>query len=318
MAIPRQIQAQLDQAEAALQAANAPATPPEAPVVEQPEQNVEQQPEPATPPAPEVQPQSKPDTWEHKYKSLQGRYNHDVPNLQKQVQSLQTQLQDALARMEEVTKAAKPEPAESKPTADPQDVEAFGADLVGMVQRVAERMFGTAARSIQEQAVKFEQRLAQVEKALQGTTQTVAVTAEQAFFDRLAKLVPDWEAVNTNQDFLDWLMEVDPIYGQPRQAALAAAQGQLNAERAAAVFQAFKNTMPQAPVTKPNAVEKQVTPRATAASAAPAPTEKPVYTQKQVQDFYRDLTRGVFKGREAEAQRIEAQINAAMAEGRIR
>lgn len=318
MALPPQIQAQVEQAEAALKAMNnpAPATPETdlQALAVQPEQQVEPQPQAATPPAQEPQPTPQVDPWEHKYKTLQGRYNHDVPNLQNKVKELEYQLSEAVRKMQEVV--AKPEPkAESKPAADPQDVEAFGQDLVEMVQRVAERMFGNAARNLQEQAVRFEQRLAQLEDALKGTTQTVAVTAEQAFFDRLTKLVPNWEEVNANEAFLAWLGEVDPVYGQPRQAALDAAQRSMNAERAANVFKAFMATIPQQPKSSP--VEKQVSPKA-AASTAPTPTEKPTLSQKQVSDFYNDVARGKYRGREQEMQRIEAMINAAMAEGRIR
>ena len=195
MALPRAIQAQVEQAEATLAAINQPAPEVQAKVEDlaaaanQPEQKVEPQPQDATPPAPAPQPQV--DPWEHKYKTLQGRYNADVPKLQSQVNELQSKLEQAVARLNEAAKAAE-KPTETKPVADPKDVEAFGEDLVDMVQRVAERMFGAAARNIQEQAARFEQRLGQIEQQLKGTTQTVAVTAEQAFFDRLTKLVPNW------------------------------------------------------------------------------------------------------------------------------
>jgi hypothetical protein len=166
MALPKAIQAQVEQAEATLAAMSQPApenAPPAtdlAAAANQPEQVAEPQPQAATPPAPAPQP----DQWEHKYKSLQGRYNSDVPQLQTKVKDLESQLQQAIARLNEAAEAKKPE--EKKPMADPQDVEAFGADLVDMVQRVAERMFGAAARNIQEQAVRFEQRLGQLEQVL--------------------------------------------------------------------------------------------------------------------------------------------------------
>lgn len=315
MALPPAIQAQVEAADAALAAMNKPA---EAPQIEvepltpdQPQaKEVEPQPQAAAP-AP-AQPQV--DPWEHKYKTLQGRYNSDVPKLQTQVSELKNQLEQAIAKLNEVAKPQAPQ--EKKPVADPQDVEAFGQDLVDMVQRVAERMFGGAAAEFQRQAAQFEQRLVKLESALKGTTETVAMTAEQAFFDRLTKLVPNWEEVNTNQAFLDWLAEIDPVYGQPRQAALDVAQQSLNSERAANVFKAFLATLPQTP--KPNPVDKQVSPKA-AASAAPTGTDnKPIITQAQIKAFYDDVAKGLYRGRPQEVQQIEAKINAAIAEGRVR
>lgn len=320
MALPRSIQAQVEQANAVLAQANPqpqePAAPqppaelaPDAPEAQQ------QAPEPTASTEPQAQPtQPQQDVWEHKYKTLQGLFNREVPTLQHQVKDLRTQLETAVARLNDAADAkAKPsEPA--APVADPRDVENFGSDLVEMVQRTAERLFGRAASELQGQAARFEQRLAQLEQALQGTHETVAMTAEQSFFDRLTKMVPDWEQVNANDAFLAWLAEVDPVYGQPRQAALNAAQQSMNADRAAAVFKAFTATQPAAP--KPNAVAKQASPKA-AATAAPTPQSKPMLTQQQVVDYYNAKRRGEYRGQEAEVQRIEAMINLAIAEGRV-
>jgi hypothetical protein len=315
MALPPAIQAQVEAADAALAAMNQQTgesqTTADSLTPDQPQaREVEPQPQAAAP-AP-AQPQV--DPWEHKYKTLQGRYNSDVPKLQTQVSELKTQLEQAITRLNEAAKAQAPQ--EKKPVADPQDVEAFGQDLVDMVQRVAERMFGGAAADIQRQAAQIEQRLAQLEGAFKGTTETVAMTAEQAFFDRLAKLVPNWEEINANQAFLDWLAEEDPVYGQPRQAALNVAQQSLNSDRAANVFKAFMATMPQSP--KSNPVNKQVSPKAAASSAPTGTDSKPIYTQAQIKAFYDDVARGLFRGRPQEMQEIEAKVNAAIAEGRVR
>lgn len=321
MALPRTIQAQLEQANALLEAANKPPEPPAQEPTAQvaaPEPNPEPAPvpEPQANPEPQAQSQQQHDVWEHKYKTLQGLFNREVPTLQNQVKDLKSQLEQAVARLNEAADA-KTKPAEpEKPVADPRDVENFGSDLVEMVQRTAERMFGRAANELQTRAAAIEQRLAQLEQVLQGTTQTVAVNAEQAFFDRLTKLVPEWEAINTNQAFLAWLAEVDPILGQPRQSALDAAQQSLNAERAAAVFKTFAATLPAAP--KANPLDKQVSPKGSASAAPAAPAQPVIYTQQQVVDFYNAKRRGEFRGKDKEAAAIEAELNLAISEGRVR
>ena len=321
MALPRALQEQLDQANAQLAAMNQPPEPP-APADPSPQDppapaDPEPAPEPVAtvvsePPAPQepqAQTQPQPDVWEHKYKTLQGLFNREVPNLQNQVKELQGQLRDAVNRLNAAADAHVAQAAQVP--ADPKDVENFGQDLVDMVNRVAQASLGGAAK-------QFEARLAQLESALQGTTQTVAVNAEQSFFDRLAKLVPDWEQTNANQAFLAWLSEVDPILGQPRQAALDAAQQALNSDRAAAVFKAFAVTLPQAPAKPSASVDKQVSPKGSAASAPPTPNQPKVWTQDEVIRFYEAKRKGEFRGREADMQALEAAINLAMAEGRIR
>ena len=314
MALPRSIQAQVDQANATLEALNKPPEPPQpdaqtANPPPEPEPQDPSPPAPVEPPAPAPQP----DQWEHKYKTLQGLFNREVPTLQTKVKDLEAKLSDAIDRLNKAAEAPKPSEPEPQ-VADPKDVENFGSDLVEMVQRTAERMFGRAANELQAQAARFEQRLAQLEQALQGTTTAVAANAEQAFFDRLTKMVPDWEQTNANEAFLAWLAEVDPILGQPRQAALDAAQQTLNSDRAAAVFKAFAATRPAAP--RSNAVDRQVSPKGNA-TPTPTPEQKPILTEKQIVSFYDARRRGEYRGREQEAAQIEQMINLAIAEGRV-
>lgn len=320
--LPRHIQQQVDAAEALIAQATAPAQI-ETPSAAEPPQLVPPQQEPPapvvaeTPPSPPAEPQ---ETWEQRYRSLQGVFNKQVPTLQQQTKELSAQLQQAQAALEKLQAQAQAQaPAqEQKPSLDPKDVDAFGTDLVEMVQRVTQSVLGSMATRFDQTVQAFDARLVKVERSLESTTATVARTAEETFFDRLTAAVPDWESVNSSQSFLDWLGEVDPVYGQPRQAALDAAQGSLNPDRAIAVFNAFKATLPK-PVVPPKAdpLSKQVAPRSSAA-AAPVATEKPILTQQQISAFYADVARGRYRGREAEQQQTEQTINLAIAEDRVR
>lgn len=317
--LPRAVQAQLEQAEALLAGNTPPAD--NAQAATDPAPEAAQQNEPpvqATAPAPEPAPTtpSAEETWERRYKTLQGLFNAEVPKLQQQNKELSAKLHDAIERMEKLSQQPqKPEP-QHKPALDPNDVENFGSDLVEMVQRQTQHVLSSVAGKLDGVVANFEARLTQVEQALKGTTQTVAVTAEEIFFNKLAAIVPDWEKVNSSEAFLAWLGDVDPVYGQTRQAALTAAQQNMDVARVAAVFNAFKSTLPKSNQAQ-ESLAKQVSPKATA-SAPPAPTEKPVITQAQIQAFYKDVATGKYRGRDAEAASLEALINEAIADGRVR
>lgn len=316
MALPAQVQRQLDHAEsllagAATPVAAQPAAEPVVPVAAEVQQ-VEQP--AAAPVAPEPTTQVKPppkEDFEHKYKTLQGIHNSHVKALKDRADAAELRAQQLEERLNEVIRRLdKPEAAE-KPPLDPKDAEVFGADLVEMVRRTAEQMFGQAARRIDD-------RLKALEQHLQGTNQMVGRTAEQVFLDQLRQAVPDYEAVNANEGFLAWLAEEDPVYGVPRQNALTAAANALDAQRVAKVFLAWKATQqaPEAP-PKPSAqLEKQVAPRS-AASAPVAQAQRQVFTVAEVEAFYRDVAQGKYRGREAEAAQVEAMFNAALSEGRL-
>ena len=318
MALPKSIQAQVEQAEATLAAYAAPVEAQPAapePVVVMASPPVEQAPAPVPQPAP-AQTTPSEDTWEHKFRSLQGLFNQQVPMLQGQVKDLTKRLEQAIGTLEQAKAAPKPQ-EQATQTVDPKDVENFGADLVDMVNRIAERRFGSVAQQVEAKFGELQKMLGTVEQRLEGTTQTVAVTAEQAFFDKLAKQVPEWEQINANPAFLAWLADSDPVYGVPRQRALDSAREQLDIGRIVSVFRAFSPATTGAPVVR-NPVDRQVSPKAGASTPAPTAPTASMFTQKQIADFYNDVARGKFRGREAEAQAIEQSVNSAIAEGRVR
>lgn len=315
MALPAQVQAALDAADATLTAVNSAqtqdggsadaATPPEA-FQEVPTQEVV---------APVAPPPATPDPFETKYKVLQGKYNSEVPELHRRVHGLETNLQQAIERLNDASKAKESAP-EQRPTANPQDVENFGQDLVEMVTRVAGSSLGKLQQMLDSKFAAIETDIAKLKHSVSGTSQQIAVTAEQMFFTELGKAVPNYMDINDSVEFKQWLAEPDPVYGVPRQAALDRAQQQLNAQHVVAIFQAFAPPAPQAPA--PDPVERQMSPRSTATPQVAPVNDKPVITTAQVTRFYDDVRRGMYRGKEAEAARIEQVINAALAEDRVR
>jgi hypothetical protein len=322
MALPAAIQAQVEQADALLAAMNAPQDgqtqvteggPAAEPQTAQASNAVPQ----AEPQAQAPAPQPSEETWERKFKSLQGIFNKEVPSLQGQVKELTARLNQAVEQMES-RKTPEPEQVAHKPEADPKDVENFGSDLVEMVQRTAERLFGGVANKVDAELLKLASRIIEVEKRLEGTAQSVALTAEEKFFDAVAKQVPEWEEINQDPLFVEWLAEIDPIYGQPRQAALNHARQSLDAQRVVNVFKAFAGpAKPPVPNT-PNPVDKQVAPKSGGSSNAPKASNVQVVSQKSITDFYNDVARGRYRGRESDQAATEAAINTAIAEGRVR
>lgn len=316
--LPKRIQEQLDQANALMSAATqAQADPqpaaqvvepaPVAPVVAEP---VAQAPAPA----PEVRPADPEEKWEARYKTLQGMHNKNMEDMKARVRAVEQQNEQLAAQLT----AQKNAPVPSA-NPDPKYAEVFGQDLVEMVQRVAEQMLGTAAKQIDD-------RMSAIEQKLTGTTKAVVQTAEEMFLTRLKEQVPDYVEVNANPDFLGWLAEIDDVYGVPRQDALTRAADALDAERVAKVFKAFKalrtpapqpSTEPAAPVRNVQSeLERQVAPSTVASN--PVPTAQPVrFRVADVTAFYENLRLGKYRGRDQEAAAIEAQINLALAEGRI-
>ena len=322
MALPKAIQRQVDEAAAAEAAVAQQALAAEVVVTDasqlQPSNDPTNTNDSATPRAAENPPPAPApaDDWQQKYKSLQGMFAQKTGELQAQNKQYESQLTLMQRQIDALAQVKKQDEAKDKAAADPKDVENFGADLIEMVQRYAEKVFQSMATQFGGKATELDGRIAALEQQVTGVAHRTNTTLEQQFYATLNTLVPDWEQVNQDPRWLSWLSESDPVYGAARQAALDGAHQQMDVQRVASVFKAFKSAHPVKPQSS---LANQVAPNGAAASSPTAPAARPILSSKFVEKFYNDVAKGkVYAGREAEVARIDAEINLAAHEGRIR
>jgi len=286
--------------------------------------NVERQdnpPENETPPDNTVSQETKPtevpdEKWSHKYHTLKGMYDAEVPRLHSQVREMQTQIQQLIADKAtiEATKAAEVPKAASLIT--DEDKEAFGPDLIDLIERATD----SKVASLRERETQLMSKIKELEGQLGNVTERQVVSEKDRFLNGLSQQVPDWEALNVDPGFLAWLQEVDPVYGIPKQAALSNAYEGGDVARVATIFNSYKSMVaPKAPKAKTGQQElqRQVAPTRTRSGTPPNSSESEQYFSHQdIEQFYTDWRRGVYD--DAEAASMEKQIHAAAAEGRIR
>lgn len=312
--LPKAVQRQLEQAEA-VQAQIAQAETPD--VVTDAAQLAPPPPPPAaapTPvePPPPVAPEDKTD-WKNKALTLEGMLRSQVPELKTRNTVLEGQLAQLQAELVSLKSAKTAEPP-AKPTVDPKDIEQFGSDMMDMVQRYVTNTV-TAMEAKLSGVATLEQRVRALEGSVQRVGERTDESLEAQFWTLLRNLVPDLDEVNSSEGWLAWLSQTDKLTGMQRQAALDAARKALNAERVAAIFDLYKQSLP--PKAKA-ALASQVSPGTGGAGAAPVASAKPqLISEKFIHEFYRDQQRGKYVGREAEAAQIEAAIHQAAAEGRV-
>lgn len=245
---------------------------------------------------------------EQRFRTLQGMMKSEVGTLRGQVSESMTAITQLTEQLK-ATQTAQPN------LPDPKDMDTFGAELVDMVRRQASVEIKQAISGV---TAEISARLGALEQQLQGTSQSVAVNAEQQFYAAVTAQVPDWRALNAQESFLAWLGETDPVYGMPRQAALDHAVKEGAVSQVVAIFNAFKKTVAKPAPSPANELQSQVEPSRSGSAQAPAPAAKQYVSEKDIVAFYDQQRRGVYRGREAEMQQIEANINTAIAEGRVR
>lgn len=310
--LPKSVEKQAELADQIYQQAyGTPQSPPEAPAADAPPPD----PETTTPPAAadsaptaepaKAEPEKPAETsdegdlnhWKQRAKVAEGRLSKEMPRMAQTIRELKDQVSDLQGKLKE---------AESKPATNanvgikPEEVEQYGADFIDMVKRVAQNAAPGVDANLQEQVKQVAEQNRRV--------------VRQQFFEQLGRDAPQWEKLNTDEDFLAYLSGLDPYTGRPRQELFDDAYEKLDAWRIANFFNSFSESRQMEPEPAKPSRADQVVPSAN--KAVKPPPSKKVWTTPEIARFYDELRRGVHS--EEAAARIEQDIFAAQAEGRLR
>lgn len=243
--------------------------------------------------------------WEHRFNVVRGKYDKELPALRQENAKLKQQVAEKDQRITELE--AKPQGGDNSGVSDDQLAQfkaSFGEDLVDFVSRMVQQN-APAPQADTGNTRELQERLDRLEADKQED-------AEARFWVALEQAVPTFRQVNADPGFHQFLAQLDPQTGKPRQQALTEAQQALNAAGVADIFRAYLSQSAQPPA--PKVPEESVEPRTTRATSAPE--GKKVWSRAEISQFYRDKTAGRVKADEAE--RLEADIFAAQQEGRVR
>jgi hypothetical protein len=171
------------------------------------------------------------------------------------------------------------------------DVNNYGSELIDVTQRAALHALAPELQDIRQQNAELQRRLAQ--------------EARRNLDAAVERALPNWRETDSDPRWHRWLLESDPLTGQPRQALLNSAIAASDANRVIAFFRGFQQQVGST----------QQTPAASQRARSPASGK--IYTREEIARLYRQHQQGAYVGREAEWARLEVDIVRAGAEGRI-
>jgi len=267
---------------------------------------------------------------EHKFDVLQGKYNAEITpikedvalltRLKGQVKTLSQQLQEANGKLQEQNtfivelqkQIAKPQDGadDSNPLSALSEEERSYLHDEGFEGKVLE-IFGKMVMASHKKAEKPPTKQNDEEAISKAVKNDRVKRFWQEFTDPETG-IPDWEAINGSDEFNTWLDN------NAKRADLQKAQDNDDYKTAIKIFSDFKKAKKQ-PEPKPKInPDEHIEPTVTVTRQE---TDKvsagKIYTRKDVQDFYKDVAIGKYKGKEKEAAEIDADIIKANAEGRI-
>lgn len=281
--------------------------------------------EPAPPPHPQEP------GWEQRYRTLQGKYDSEIGMLRGQVSSMER----LLATMQQPTpqqQQSAPQSVDAPVVFNEADVELYGEDLLEAASRAAE--------------AKLEARYGKTIQNLQQHVQQLSGRQEEDRVFRELDADPDlagrWRSLNTNPQFIEWLQAVDQFSGVSRNVMLQHAYTNGDAMRTGRFFKSYmaEHTAPPPTAMAPQTaqpthyasggngygnglaggprLEDMAAPgRAAGSGAGNGAPQARLWSRPEITAFYRARTQGKFKGREAEAERLEADLLRANDEGRL-
>ena len=257
------------------------------------------------------------ETFAQKYKTLQGKYDAEVPRLHQQIRDLTSKL-NALEKAQLEKPSAPTKSKEKVSYVTDADRAEFGEELIDVQRRVAKEV-------AQDYEDRFEQQEAIIAELQKQLKQTGNQVGQMSFGQRLRQLVPDFEQVDNDGRWVAWLNEVDPILRDQRRVLAQAAFDKGDAEAVAHYVKLFKLTIaePEADIqvkaVRQTELEKQVSPSRSATSAS-TPTDRKarVYSQREIDNGWNKIRMLTKKGSYTEAEKLEAEITAAYLEGRVR
>jgi hypothetical protein len=263
--------------------------------------------------------------WKRQALAWQGRYNATIKTVD-EMQEQMVQLGNELLQTQRLlnSRPNQQQPQRPPPTPPPayvteQDVQNYGGDLVDFAQRAAIQAVHPHLQTLEAQNAELRQQLAR--------------EARRSLDQLVESAVPNYREIDRDPRWHRWLLGVDLFTGRVKQQLLDEAIAAASAPRVISFFRGFLNEEVATGHLEPAGSPQAAPPREPAISlsslAAPGrarpagggdaslPPDKPIYTRANIRDLYTAHRKGAYTGRDAEWNRIEADLFAAQREGRV-
>jgi len=222
---------------------------------------------------------------------LQGGHDETIHQLRQENAALKGEVADLKAKLEQQTASVG--------VLTDEEREDWG-DIEHIIERVARQM--------------VERELAPTREKIEVIAERSAETDRERFEEGLTRRVPNWRTINEDPKFIAWLQEADEFSGQLRTTLIHQAAASRDIDRVAAFFTAFAGAS-KAPTARRDPRERELP--NTVRGDTPVSVKR-TYSNDEIRKLYDQKRRGAYRGRDEEWRAIEADISAAVSEGRIR
>jgi hypothetical protein len=176
-----------------------------------------------------------------------------------------------------------------------QDEDNYGRDLLDVTQRAALQVMAPHLQALEAQNAKLRQKVSKEER--------------RRMDQEVEAAVPNFREIDRDPAWHRWLLGVDVLTGRQRQVLLNDAISRGSASRAIEFFRRF--------LQEAGGSGAQIYTQAAPTFSRRTSSSGPTYSREQIKQLYELHRKGAYTGREAEWNRIEADIFRAQREGRV-
>lgn len=246
---------------------------------------------------------SKKPTWKSRYSRYKTKTDATIFELRKENSNLISQIQSLNKQVDEMRVSTE----DATPFIDrfsEVDKEVLGEDALNSLEEATNAAVEPLKRQLEEERVW---RTSQLELQRLKSKQE----ANTHFLTALANVVPDYEEVDTNPAFAEFMNQPDPSSGITRIKLFKQAEQSGDVSRVANFMNDFKQA------TKPvDNLKDKVSPVSTS-TASPTPSQGDRISMADVNKFYDDVLKGKYRANEKARLEMDAKINTALMNGEV-
>jgi hypothetical protein len=182
------------------------------------------------------------DTWEQKYRVIQGKYDKEIAALRGDLADAKAMLERQNVVIENLnSKQTELESTPGQGNLDPDDFESWGEEMQGMVKLVNSLKATVAS---QNETIQKLSGGSQPDPQLNQRLESLETDAYQSrvdnYLDFLDKHIKgDWRIINKTTQFSAWLDGQDPVSLQPRRDVLMNAADNFRGAQVASIFNLY-------------------------------------------------------------------------------
>lgn len=248
--------------------------------------------------------------WKQRYLTLKGKFDAQVPKMNHEIRNLQ----DTVSVLEQENGQLKQAAAENSikypngyddvPMLDPDMFADYGDEF---------RDLAATIQTLQSENTTLKRQLSDLSGAVvqerNAQTQHAYTSYMNDVIAGVAGLGQNFDVMNSDPGFNNWLRQYPEGDIESRHAKLHRAETNLNAVETVRIFKEYLGN-----ITSPHTGQPNIQPPASNTGTdlnPPANRSSKAWTRAQISQFYKEKTAGKYKGREEEANAIEADIFAA-------